>query len=115
MTFLKTARSTALVLACTLCVAAPFAQAQPGSQSDGQGGRRHGPPPEAIDACADQAEGAACEFPGFRGETVEGTCIAPPGRDDELVCAPEGGPPHQGSHGRDRNAGFDRGQTRGDG
>jgi hypothetical protein len=105
MTFLQTARGSTLVLTCALCMAAPFAQAQP----DSQGGRRHGPPPEAIDACTDQAENAACEFTGRRGETVEGTCISPPGGDNELVCAPEGGPPQQGSHGQDRSAVYEHG------
>lgn len=105
MTFLKTVRGSTLALACALCMAAPFAQAQP----DSQGGRRHGPPPEAIDACIDRTENAACEFNGRRGETVEGTCISPPGRDDGLVCAPEGGPPQRRLHGQDRDADYERG------
>ncbi|MBK1649325.1 hypothetical protein CKO36_12100 [Rhabdochromatium marinum] len=91
MSLRQTARRTTLVLACTLYLAAPFAQAQP----DSQGGQRHGPPPEAFDACADQLEGAVCQFTGRRGKSVEGTCFTPPGRDGELVCAPEGGPSHQ--------------------
>ncbi|NEX20177.1 hypothetical protein G3480_07590 [Thiorhodococcus mannitoliphagus] len=101
MTFTQTAQRTTLALAFTLCLTAPFAQAE----SDSQVGRRHGPPPEAFDACADQAENAACQFTGRRGDTVEGTCITPRRSDDGLVCAPEGGPPHQHAQGRDRSAG----------
>lgn len=56
-------------------------------------GRPHGPPPEAVEACANLAEGDACSFSGRRGE-VEGTCIVPPQDEETLACAPEGGPPH---------------------
>tara|TARA_R110002049_G_scaffold222206_9_gene393819 strand:- start:6785 stop:7069 length:285 start_codon:yes stop_codon:yes gene_type:complete len=63
------------------------ANAQPGQQS----GERRGPPPEALEACADQTEGAACSFTGRRGE-VSGSCIVLPSDDDALACAPEGGP-----------------------
>ena len=95
MTFNPTARTTAMLLAVTFCVAAPLAHARP----DAQRGHRHGPPPEAFEACEGQEENAACSFPGFRGEDVEGICIFPPDAEDEetLVCAPEGGPPHQRS------------------
>ncbi len=67
------------------------------SQSDGDQGKRkrRGPPPEAIEACEGKSEGDQCSFEGGRGETVEGTCINPP-RNNDLVCAPEGGPPGGG-------------------
>jgi hypothetical protein len=61
------------------------------AQPDQQSGERRGPPPQAIAACADQPEGAACSFSGRRGD-VTGSCIVPP-QGKELVCAPEGGPP----------------------
>jgi len=51
----------------------------------------HPPPPEAIEACATLTEGAVCSFEGRRGETVEGECVLTP--EDELACAPAGGPP----------------------
>jgi len=94
MTLLKTVRGSTLTLACALCLAAPFAQAEP----DSQRGRRHGPPPQAIDACRDQTENSACEFTGRRGKIVEGNCISPPRLDAELVCAPEAGRRHQRPH-----------------
>lgn len=64
------------------------------AQPDQQSGERRGPPPEAIAACADLNEDAACSFSGRRGD-VSGSCIVPP-QGEELACAPEGGPPkHQ--------------------
>lgn len=64
----------------------------------GGGGRPHGPPPEAIEACADLSEGDACSFTGRRDDVIEGTCIVPRSEKEELACAPEGGPP--GERGR---------------
>ena len=86
-------RSTILALALTACVTTNFAQAQ----SDGQGGKRRGPPPEALEACANSSEGESCSFAGRGGKTVEGSCIVPR-NEDSLACAPEGGPP--ADHGR---------------
>lgn len=62
------------------------------AEPDQQSGKRRGPPPEAFEVCADQAEGAACSFSGHR-EDVTGSCIVPRHEQDKLVCAPEGGPP----------------------
>jgi hypothetical protein len=62
------------------------------AQPDQQSGERRGPPPQAIAACSDQPEGAACSFSGRRGD-VTGSCIVPPQGEEELVCAPAGGPP----------------------
>ena len=61
----------------------------------GDRGRRHGPPPEAIEACADLSEGDACSFTGRRDDDVKGTCIVLPRGNEGLVCAPEDGPPHE--------------------
>ena len=36
------------------------------------GGRRHGPPPEAYEACEDKSVGDEAEFVNRRGETVTG-------------------------------------------
>ena len=58
-------------------------------------GRPQGPPPEAIDACANLSEGDSCSFTGRRDDTVEGTCMRPPEGGDELACAPEGGAPEE--------------------
>lgn len=54
------------------------------------GERRRGPPPEALEACAELQEGDECSFVG-RNATVAGICAAP--ADRPLACAPEGGPP----------------------
>jgi hypothetical protein len=83
-----TTRSIALAFAVTSAIASVNAVAE----QDQQGGKRRGPPPEAIEACADLSEGAACSFTGRRGD-ASGICFAPPRDDAELACAPEGGPP----------------------
>lgn len=70
--------------------------AEPGNPGGHFGGPHGGPPPEALDACANLAEGDACSFTGRRDETVEGICIMPPNDEEALVCAPEGGPPGGG-------------------
>ena len=64
----------------------------------GDRGRPQGPPPEAIQACADLAEGDPCSFTGRRNDEITGTCIALPNGGEGLACAPEGGPP--GGRGR---------------
>ena len=59
---------------------------------DGQRGKkqgRHGPPPEAIDACAGLAIDQACEFVSRRGDTLTGVCFAPEREDAVLACRPE--------------------------
>lgn len=60
-----------------------------------QGKRRHGPPPEAIEACSALTAGDACSFTGRNDEELAGTCFAPQDRD--LVCKPEG---HEGRESR---------------
>ena len=57
--------------------------------------RPQGPPPEAIEACADLAEGNACSFTGRRNDEITGTCMVSRKTDKGLVCAPEGGPPRE--------------------
>ena len=54
---------------------------------DGSGGRRGGPPQEAIDACVGKSAGATVEFKSPRGDTVKGTCAE---RRGQLVAVPEG-------------------------
>ncbi len=56
-------------------------------------GRHQGPPAEAIEACADLSQGDACSFLGRRDEEISGSCAVV--SDDELACAPEGGPSGQ--------------------
>jgi len=51
-----------------------------------------GPPQEAIDACANQSEGATCTV-SFHGQSVQGKCVK--GHDDQepLACMPPRRPP----------------------
>ena len=56
-----------------------------------QDGKRRAPPPEAMQACTNQSEGAVCTFSGRRGE-VTGACIVVPEIDSQLACAPKGSP-----------------------
>ena len=70
------------LVALSLIALASVAVAQPGE--------RRGPPPEAVQACADQEAATRCAFDGRRG-VVEGVCRVVP--DGQLACVPEGGPP----------------------
>ena len=54
----------------------------------GGGRHRHGPPQEAIDACAGLREGDAVQFTTPRGDAVSGTCRQIRG---QMVAVPEGG------------------------
>jgi hypothetical protein len=48
----------------------------------------YGPPPEALEACSGQTEGASCQFEGRR-RTVSGTCQS---RQNEIICVPSDRP-----------------------
>ena len=78
---------------CQSCPHADGLVCMPEGRGPGHRGRR-GPPPQAMEACADAAEGATCSFDGFRGN-VQGSCIDHP-RADGLVCAPERRSPRRG-------------------
>jgi hypothetical protein len=82
---------TRLLTVAALILSAPlFAVAQPPP-----GGRPHGPPPAAFEACKGKSAGDACEVtfstPTGDEHTVKGTCAALP--DARLACRPE--PPPQ--------------------
>jgi 4-amino-4-deoxy-L-arabinose transferase-like glycosyltransferase len=73
---------------------------QAGSPANQQGnqpqqGQRNGPPQEALDACANSTQGAACSFSLPNGNTMEGSCITPPNT-SQLACAPQGMIPQNG-------------------
>jgi len=57
-------------------------------------GSRGGPPPEAIEACAELSIGDSCSFTGRRDDTVEGSC-GTPRNEETLACQPAGGSPSQ--------------------
>jgi hypothetical protein len=50
-------------------------------------GKRQGPPPEAIEACANKKAGDSVEFTGRRGETLKATCQE---RNGQMAAVPEG-------------------------
>lgn len=75
-----------LVLAALFSIVVSQAVAKPGKQE----GQRKGPPPEAIEACANLQEGDAVSFETRRGETLNGTCMM---IDDQLAAVPEGHKP----------------------
>jgi hypothetical protein len=45
------------------------------------------PPQEAIDACANQNEGATCTI-SFHGKSLQGTCVKGPDGQETLACMP---------------------------
>lgn len=91
MSISQISRNTFLVLILTSCLSIPLANAEPGER----GGRRGGPPQEALDACVGKIEGDACSFSGRRGE-AEGTCVVSPRDEEILACRPENHPPEEG-------------------
>lgn len=50
---------------------------------------RKGPPPEAIQACANLNENDACHFSSPRGE-ASGMCVIPSQQNSQPACLPEG-------------------------
>ncbi len=54
------------------------------------GGRHHGPPPEAYDACEGKSAGDMAEFVSPHGDTVTGVCEL---QGDRLVLHPDNPPP----------------------
>lgn len=68
---------------------APGAGSNPDQGTPPQQGTRQGPPQEALDACTSSTQGAACSFSLPNGNTIDGTCITPPGL-NTLACAPQG-------------------------
>jgi hypothetical protein len=53
---------------------------------------RRGPPPEALEACQGQQDGATCQFTAPRGETIAGVCRSGPSG-EPAACAPRDAPP----------------------
>ncbi|MBE0672511.1 MAG: glycosyltransferase family 39 protein [Anaerolineales bacterium] len=90
---------------------APMAGTNLSQGTQPQQNPRQGPPQQALDACANLTQGAACSF-NLPNRAIDGTCIAPPNL-DQLACAPanmipqgqsgqvpNGGPNGQGSQGQ---------------
>jgi hypothetical protein len=53
---------------------------------DHRHGRHQGPPPEAIQACADKTDGSKLVFTGRNGEAIEANCRE---IDGQLVAVPQ--------------------------
>ena len=74
---------------------APLPAPQDGAAMDQstrpQDGLRNGPPQQALEACANQLQGAACSFSLPNGNTIDGSCVTPP-NSSTLACAPQGAP-----------------------
>lgn len=80
---------------------APQGMNQPNGQNQAPAGQT--PPQQAVDACANSTQGAACSFNLQNGNTISGSCIIPPNSTD-LTCAPQGMNP-QGPQGQGGPAG----------
>lgn len=74
---------------------APGAGSDPNQTTPPQQGTRQGPPQEALDACANSTQGTVCSFSLPNGNTIDGSCITPPGL-TALACAPQGMTPQNG-------------------
>lgn len=62
-------------LPCLLAVFVAFPLfAQDATPPMGNADHPHGPPPEAVAACASKTVGSSCSFTGRRGESLTGTC-----------------------------------------
>lgn len=98
----KSVRSALLLAAMLTIAGGTHAQNSPPPGGPG-GGQPPGPPPEAIAACQGKAAGAACSFAGRQGDSLSGTCFAPPARQDagstatqstpSIACRPDRGGP----------------------
>lgn len=81
----KSKLMVALCLASVVSIPVAYAQkTKPGA------GGRGGPPPEAIEACAELTEEASCSFIGKGDEELSGICMKAP-RGEILVCGPADG------------------------
>jgi hypothetical protein len=58
-----------------------------GADPAAEGRRPHGPPPEAVDACASASAGDTCSFE-HDGHSIDGTCRNGPNGDQPLACMP---------------------------
>jgi len=59
---------------------------RPARGPGGRGGHR-GPPPEAVEACKEIADGEACAVT-LGGDTLDGTCAKGPDGNGPLACRP---------------------------
>jgi len=86
-------RSVSWKLAAATVSLAIFVAARAQSTAAQDAGHPHRPPPEALQACASLAEGAACTF-SLGDQSVSGTCRTGP-HGEAAACMPAQ-PPHHG-------------------
>lgn len=72
-----------MALATLTCLARN--QVHAANDNDEQAAPR--PPQQAIDACANQKEGATCTI-SFHGKSLQGTCLKGPDGQEPLACVP---------------------------
>ena len=85
---MKTQKASKLVsLGLLLLISSGSVFAERGSE----GGKRRGPPPEALEACAASNLDDACSFTSQRRGDVSGICIVPKNDDSVLACKPQRG------------------------
>jgi hypothetical protein len=80
-----TTRTFGLFASVTLAAMTGFPARQAFAANDNGG--PPGPPQEAIDACANQKEGATCTV-SFQGQSVQGKCVKGPEGQEPLACMP---------------------------
>ncbi len=88
-----TRRSFSIIALGAALLVPAVAAADPPPNGGPPGGRGHGPPQAAFDACANRTAGAACSVQ-LPDRTLEGTCAT--FGDGRLACRPDGMPPHGG-------------------
>lgn len=98
---------SSFICAAILCASAipTFAASSEGDQQ--HSGKRHTPPPEAVEACKGLSENDTCQFNGRNNELVSGVCGAPrraaenSNETSTLACRPKRGdrelPPEDGA------------------
>lgn len=82
----------------TIAIIAAFTVNVSAYSEEERGGKRKGPPPEAIEACEGKEVDSACTVDTPEGE-LEGTCKASP-KGDMQACVPEGHKPRGGKNDR---------------
>jgi len=88
---------SSFICAAILCASAIPALAASSEDSQQHSGKRHMPPPEAIEACKGLSEKDTCQFNGRNNELVSGVCNTPRHATENssetatLVCHPKRG------------------------
>ena len=88
---------SSFICAAILCASAIPALAASSEDNQQHSGKRHMPPPEAIEACKGLSEKDTCQFNGRNNELMSGVCDTPrhaaenSNESPTLVCRPKRG------------------------